>query len=148
VSEVSSRTKSRNRKKDTAPEMLLRRALFARGLRYRLHSRALPGNPDIVFPAARVAVFCDGDFWHGRNWEARRERLERGANATYWVPKIESNIARDRAATRALSAAGWVVLRLWETDIKRDPEVVAETIALVLAHHDEGGKRRRLPRAP
>ncbi|MGH2544322.1 MAG: DUF559 domain-containing protein, partial [Ardenticatenaceae bacterium] len=66
-------------------------------------------------------VFCDGDFWHGRNWKARYPRLKAGSNARYWVHKIRYNISRDKRQTRELRTAGWTVIRLWETDILRDP---------------------------
>src|SRR6184192_535308 len=113
--------KSRNRSKDTRAEVLLRKALTQHGLRYRIHVSSLPGRPDIVFSRPQIAVFCDGDFWHGRNWRARRSRLNRGANADYWTQKIRYNIDRDRRQTRELERAGWVVVRLWETDVLRSP---------------------------
>lgn len=129
ASAVSSGIKKRVRAKDTTPELLLRRAVWGQGLRYRLHGRDLPGRPDLVFTRARVAVFCDGDFWHGRDWAQRRRRLRAGANASYWLDKIRSNRARDRRVNRALTALGWVVLRFWETDIKADPERYARQVA-------------------
>jgi len=119
-SESASRIKQRSRSRDTKPELLLRKELWRRGLRYRLHRSDLPGKPDVVFRQARVVVFCDGDFWHGRRWEQRREKLARGANALYWTAKIAANVVRDRRNTRALKLAGWTVIRLWETDILRD----------------------------
>jgi DNA mismatch endonuclease (patch repair protein) len=120
TSETASRIKQRNRSRDTKAEVLLRKELWRGGLRYRLHVSDLPGKPDIVFRRARVVVFCDGDFWHGRRWQQRREKLARGANALYWTAKIAANVARDRRNTRALQRAGWTVVRLWETDILRD----------------------------
>src|SRR5262245_16915381 len=83
ASEASSRAKQANRKVDTAPEVLLRHALWRLGLRYRKNVTALPGMPDLVFPRARAVVFCDGDFWHGRDWPHLREKLERGTNGSY-----------------------------------------------------------------
>ena len=97
--------------------MLLRRELRRRGLRYRLHSGNLPGRPDIVFLRQRIAVFCDGDFWHGRDLAARLAKLARGHNAEYWVAKVRRNTERDRDQTRALEESGWLVLRFWESDI-------------------------------
>jgi DNA mismatch endonuclease (patch repair protein) len=120
TSATASRIKQQNRSRDTKAEVLLRKELWRRGLRYRLHVPDLPGKPDIVFRRARVVVFCDGDFWHGRDWRVRLEKLARGANAPYWTAKIAANVARDRRNTRLLRAAGWTVLRLWETDILRD----------------------------
>jgi len=120
ASELASRVKQRNRSRNTKAEVLLRKELWRRGLRYRLHVLNLVGKPDIVFRLARVVVFCDGDFWHGRRWQQRREKLALGANAPYWTAMIAANVACDRRNTRALRRAGWTVLRLWETDIIRD----------------------------
>src|SRR4051794_40879553 len=109
ASALTSRIKSRNRATDTRPEMRLRRALFQLGARYRLHSRDLFGRPDIVFRRAKVVVFVDGDFWHGRNWAQRRQRLAEGSNSDYWVAKIKANRIRDRHHSAALEAGGWLV---------------------------------------
>lgn len=119
-----------SRKRDTSCELLLRQALRRLGLRsYRLACADLHGTPDIVFWRARVAVFCDGDFWHGRDLAARLQKLAHGHNAPYWVAKIRRNVERDRTTNTQLAAAGWIVLRFWETDIRRDADAVAHTIA-------------------
>jgi DNA mismatch endonuclease (patch repair protein) len=128
ASATASRIKQRNRSRDTKAEVLLRKELWRRGLRYRLHASDLPGKPDIVFRSLRVVVFCDGDFWHGRHWRERRAKLSRGANAAYWTAKIEANANRDRQNTQALRRSGWSVIRLWETDILRDVMRAAETV--------------------
>ncbi len=128
VSETASRIKQRNRSRDTKAELLLRKELWRRGLRYRLHAPDLPGKPDIVFRAAGLVVFCDGDFWHGRHWKKRRQKLARGTNAPYWTAKIAANVTRDRRNTRTLQQAGWRVVRLWETDILRDVAAAAVTV--------------------
>jgi DNA mismatch endonuclease (patch repair protein) len=78
-------------------------------------------------------VFCDGDFWHGRDLDKRVAKLERGHNAPYWVAKIAANVARDRRQESELAASGWRVLRYWETDIKRDSQRIAQDIARVVA---------------
>jgi DNA mismatch endonuclease (patch repair protein) len=132
ASETSSRIKQRNRSRDTKAEVVLRKELWNRGLRYRLHASDLPGKPDIVFRRARVAVFCDGDFWHGRRWRERQEKLARGSNAPYWTAKIGANVARDRRNTRLLRAAGWIVVRLWETDVLRDVTRAATKVERVV----------------
>lgn len=111
-------TMSRIRSKDTTPEVALRKALWAAGLRYRKHYKKAPGSPDIAIVHAKVAVFCDGIFWHGRNWEDRKKRIK--SNRDYWIPKIERNMARDRKANKELAEGGWFVIRFWETDIKDD----------------------------
>jgi DNA mismatch endonuclease (patch repair protein) len=132
ASETSSKVKQSNRAVDTKAELLLRRTVWTLGLRYRKNVSTLPGKPDLVFASARVAVFCDGDFWHGRDWIHLKDRLERRANPRYWVPKIEANRRRDALHRRALRRAGWTVLSVWETDILRHPDVAAAKIALLV----------------
>lgn len=127
---VSSRTKKANRNKDTSHELVLRRELWRLGLRYRKHAKHLPGKPDIFFADARVAVFCDGDFWHGRSWPRLKQKLRDGSNADYWIKKIASNIKRDNLITKALKSLGLCVLRVWETDIQKNQKSVAHKIAL------------------
>jgi DNA mismatch endonuclease, patch repair protein len=120
-------------KRNTKPEIALRAALRAVGLRgYRIDVQTLPGRPDVVFPAAHVVVFCDGDFWHGRNLEDRLARLERGHNAPYWIAKISGNVARDRRHDKALSEQGWHVLRYWESEVNREPAAIAERVKRVV----------------
>lgn len=119
-----------NSARDTKPELLLRRALWTRGIRYRLHDRRLVGKPDIVLPKQRIAVFCDGDFWHGRQWTERRQKLGRGANSSYWVAKIAGNIRRARQVNKTLRRLNWEVIRVWESAVISDPEGVAEKIAV------------------
>ena len=128
ASEAASRTKRANRKTDTAHEVLLRRELWRLGLRYRKYVANLPGHPDLVFRRARVLVFCDGDFWHGRDWPALRAKLLLRHNAGYWVAKIARNRERDRQHTALLKRQGWLVLRFWETDIKKDPAAAARVV--------------------
>lgn len=129
ASEASSRSKRGNRRRDTKQEILLRKELWKLGLRFHKNVETMAGKPDIVFNSARVVVFCDGDFWHGRRWSDRRPRLDEGANSRYWVAKIASNMERDRRITNVLEQAGWLVIRLWETDIKRAPTASAEYVA-------------------
>lgn len=124
----ASRVGAGNRRQDTTPEILLRVALRAVGVRYRSNVRALPGCPDFVLARDRIAVFCDGDFWHGRCWSERKSKLLAGWNAEYWVPKIERNRARDRSVTSALRRMGWRVVRVWEGDVRLDPLRVATKI--------------------
>jgi DNA mismatch endonuclease (patch repair protein) len=107
--------------------MMLRRALWAQGMRYRLHPN-LTGKPDIVFRKTKVAVFCDGDFWHGRAWKDRKAKLSLGANADYWIAKIRTNRARDRRTNRQLKRSGWHVVRVWESEINKDPAKIALAI--------------------
>lgn len=121
-----------SKKTDTRCELTLRRALWAAGCRYRKNVSALPGRPDIVFPGAKVAIFCDGDFWHGRDWESRRQKLGRGTNAHYWLGKIQRNIERDRQNTTHLQKMGWKVLRFWGSQIGADPSAVLRTVLKAL----------------
>jgi len=120
-SSSSSETKKRNRACDTAHEILFRKLLWAAGLRYRKNVARLPGKPDVVFSRQRVAIFCDGDFWHGREWDKLAPKLRDGHNASYWVEKIRANRERDFKTSQTLRELGWVVLRFWESDLKRDP---------------------------
>lgn len=129
--QASAAAKASSAKRDTRPELVLRRVLWARGVRYRVDVRTLPGRPDVVLAGARVAVFCDGDFWHGRGGEQRLEKLRKGHNGPYWVAKIATNIERDRRDQATLTAAGWLVMRFWESDLRANPEAAAETILRV-----------------
>ncbi len=131
-SEASSRAKQANPARDTLPELYLRRALWRLGLRYRTHWPKLPGRPDIVFPKATLAIFCDGDFWHGRNWTKLQAALRRRANQSYWIAKIAANKARDERTRRAIRRRGWQVVRLWETDIRKDSDSVARQLRKIL----------------
>ena len=125
--EQRSHCMSRIRGKDTVPEMTLRRALWARGLRYRLHYR-ITGRPDIVFPGQKTAIFIDGCFWHG----CPAHRTHPKNNADFWRTKIENNIARDADVTKILEAEGWTVLRFWEHQIKLELSSIIDRILLVL----------------
>lgn len=132
ASEAASRAKRANRSHDTGHELLLRKEVWRIGLRYRKHVAKLPGKPDLVFPRARVVVFCDGDFWHGRNWKRLRSELARRHNAHYWIAKIARNRQRDAENRRRLEQEGWLVLRFWELDLKTNPAEAAGKIRRVV----------------
>jgi DNA mismatch endonuclease (patch repair protein) len=119
-SESASKVHKLAARKSSRQEELLASALEDAGVPYRRHAKELPGNPDFAIDGARVAVFCDGTFWHGYQWSTRRPRLLAGSNGAYWVAKIEYNMARDRWANEALTNLGWRVLRLWEVEVNRD----------------------------
>lgn len=138
-SDRATRALSGSTSEDTRCERVLRSTLWGMGLRFRKNVRSLPGRPDIVFPTERVAVFCDGDFWHGRRWLLREKRLRAGSNPSYWTAKIAASIERDNRQTLELQDKGWRVIRVWETDIHRDVGKIASSIAGVV-------KARRLPR--
>ncbi len=117
--------------KDTEPELLLRKALWKKGFRYRINYKKLPGKPDVVFTKAKLVVFCDGDFWHGHNWALRGIPSLEDELATYsdfWREKIMRNIERDKRNTETLEAEGWTVIRFWESDIRKDLDGCVATI--------------------
>ena len=124
--------------KNTEPEMLLRKALFAKGFRYRVNYKQLPGKPDIVFTKAKIAVFCDGDFWHGHNWAIRgldslEDELE--GYTEFWKEKILRNIERDKRNTAILESEGWQVIRLWESQIRKETDCCVNIITEAYAQH-------------
>lgn len=108
------------RSKNTEIECILRKALWKKGYRYRKHYTKIPGKPDIVLTKYKIAIFCDGEFFHGKNWEVQRKRIEKSNNSTYWLKKIKRNIDRDEEVNKRLRAMGWVVLRFWGEDIMRN----------------------------
>jgi len=120
---------SRIRGMNTSPERLVRRCAYRRGLRYRTHVMSLPGRPDMVFAAARIVVFIDGDFWHGWRFSTWCARL-----SPYWRAKIERNRRRDRNNFQRLRRAGWHVVRIWEHDVARGAEACVDRIVHVLTH--------------
>jgi DNA mismatch endonuclease (patch repair protein) len=111
---------------------LLRDALKRQRVPVSLTKHTLPGRPDLVFARARVVVFVDGDYWHGRRWAARKRKLAQGANAAYWINKIEGNRKRDRLNNRRLREVGWTVLRFWETDIAKRADAIAHKVAVLV----------------
>lgn len=118
---------SRNRGQDTGPELMLRKALWAAGHRYRVHAK-LPGRPDVTFVKARVAVFVDGCFWHACPMHSSRPR----SNSAFWTAKLERNIARDQEVTMRLTNEGWRVFRFWEHEVHSNLSAVIEQISKAL----------------
>ena len=120
------------RSKDTKIEVLLRKALWKRGYRYRKNYKALPGKPDIVLTKFKIVIFCDGEFFHGKDWEVLKPRLENSNNSEFWISKISRNIERDNEINKQLLFLGWTVIRFWGKDIKKDLDgcvkVIEETI--------------------
>ena len=110
---------SRIRSNDTKPEVLLRKALWARGWRYRKNYDAIPGKPDIVLTRQKIAIFVDGDFWHARGHQDNPGE-QVGTNKEFWQKKLARNVERDKEVNDELTEAGWLVLRFWEPDIKED----------------------------
>lgn len=120
VSATRSRIMAAIRGKDTTPELIVRRAIHAAGLRYRLHRRDLPGSPDIVLSRLRTVVFVHGCFWHHHDCGGRKRNWPR-TRAAFWRNKIETNVARDRRVRTFLRAAGWQVHVIWECELKQGP---------------------------
>lgn len=127
--EISKRMGNIRLKRGKAETMLAKR-LWHSGYRYRLNYRKLPGSPDIAITRHKVAVFVDGEFWHGQNWEEKKPKLK--SNREYWIEKIEENIARDKRNNDSLDEQGWTVIRFWEKEVLKDPdECVQKIIALI-----------------
>lgn len=123
--------------RNTSPELELRRALWKRGLRYSPRTR-LPGNPDLAFPRYKTAVFIDGCFWHKCPLHYVRPKT----NAGFWARKIKSNVRRDRLVNATLRQMAWVVIRVWEHEVKKNPELVASRIQSRI-RKQKGGIRER-----
>lgn len=129
---VTSRIMAAVPSRNTRPEVALRKALWHRGLRYRVRT-TLPGKPDITFPGARLAVFVDGDFWHGNAWRIRglpsfEAQFDRMNNPDFWRAKLRRNMTRDAEVNTTLTQAGWTVYRVFESRLKRDLDEVVEEI--------------------
>lgn len=124
--EQISRNMKSNKSKDTKPELLLRKELWRRGLRYRKNYKKIYGKPDIVFLGARIAVFVDGKMWHGYDWEHQKDDFK--SRCEYWIPKIENNIEHDFDVTQELIALDWLVMRFWDFEVKNNLQDCADKI--------------------
>jgi len=127
---------SRIRSRDTKPELLLRKALWAQGFRYRVHVKDIPGNPDIIIKKYRLAIFVDGEFWHGHQWEKTKAKLK--SNRDFWIPKIERNISRDKEVNEALMAMGYTVFRFWSEEVRKNLKACVNQIQLYIETAGEG----------
>lgn len=110
----------RVKSKDSEIEKILRNALWNKGYRYRKNVKDVFGHPDIVFKSKKVAIFCDSEFWHGYDWEHKKNEIK--TRQDFWIPKIERNMQRDKEVNMKLSEEGWTVLRFWGTEIKKKTE--------------------------
>ncbi len=133
------------RSKNTKPEHMLRRAVHAQGGRFRLHARDVIGCPDLVVRSRKVAVFVDGDLWHGNPAEWHRRGRDSLASlfpnrTQWWVQKIESNVRRDREVDRQLSEQGWSVVRLWASEVMSDPDRSAQIVLRALRRNRPSGE--------
>ena len=119
-----------NKSKGTKPELLLAKAMWALGLRYRKNSGSIFEKPDFSFKKYKVAVFVDGEFWHGKDWEQRKAEIK--GNREFWIAKIERNIRRDMEVTGRLKAEGWTVLRFWSNDVVKNAGCHAEKVKEII----------------
>ena len=118
--------------KDTKIEVQLRKALCAKGCRYRKNYDKLSGRPDIVLTKYKIAIFCDGEFFHGKDWEILRPKLAKGKNPDYWIPKITRNRERDEEVNKKLLFEGWTVIRFWGKDIQKNLDACVKAIEEVI----------------
>ena len=109
---------SKIKSKRTKAEILLSKRLWAEGIRYRLNYKKLPGSPDIAITKDKIAIFVDGEFWHGKDWEVKKTRIKN--NSEYWIEKIEENIARDQRNNHKLIELGWLPIHFWERDVLKN----------------------------
>ena len=118
--------------KDTSIELRLRKALWNKGYRYRKNYKSLPGKPDIAFTKYKIAVFCDSEFFHGKDWQVLKQQLANADRSEYWINKIQKNIERDERVNLELEKMGWRVIRFWGRDIKKNLDncisVIEDTI--------------------
>ena len=124
---MDNRTKEQRRKnmqnvkqKDTSIEVALRKALWKKGYRYRKNYKKLPGKPDIVLTKYHIAIFCDSEFWHGKDWNNLKKRMEKADNSDFWIRKIERTIERDKEVDQKLRFLGWTVIHFWGKEIMND----------------------------
>lgn len=122
---------------NSKPELLLRKALWKENIRFRIHRKDLLGRPDLVIEKYQLAIFIDGDFWHGYEWQKRKPKT----NQQFWIPKIERNMQRDQFVNHSLQAMGYVVMRFWEHEIKQNLSACINQIKLYI----EAAKKGRIP---
>lgn len=132
-----SKTMAKIRGSNSKPELLLRKALWKANVRFRVHRKDLVGKPDLVIDKYRLAIFIDGDFWHGYQWQQRKPK----SNQQFWIPKIERNMQRDQFVNKSLLEMGYVVMRFWEHDVKSNLAACVNQIQLYI----EAAKEQRIP---
>lgn len=127
--------------KDTTIEVKLRKSLWSKGYRYRKNYDRLPGKPDIVLTKYKIAIFCDSEFFHGKDWEVLKPRLEKSNNSQYWISKISRNRERDDEINKRLLFEGWTVIRFWGKEIQKNVDecvkVVEEAIFEITMQNEE-----------
>jgi len=132
-----SKTMSKIRAKNSLPEILLRKALWAVNVRFRLYPINLPGKPDLIIEKYKLVVFVDGDFWHGYDWHTRKPKT----NADFWIPKIERNMQRDQFVNEQLQLLGYTVMRFWEHQVKQHVKACVNQVLLYI----ETAREMKLP---
>lgn len=125
-----SKIMSKIRSKNTKSELRFRKALWKKGVRYRVGSKALPGKPDVSIKKYKLAIFIDGEYWHGYNWDERKEKVK--TNRDFWIPKIERNMQRDREVNAELNELGFTVFRFWEHEIKHNLKTCINDVMVYL----------------
>lgn len=125
----------RVRSKNSDIEIMLRKALWNKNLRYQKNVKTIYGKPDIAFKGKKIAIFCDSEFWHGYDWENRKNDFK--SNQKFWISKIERNMQRDNEVNMHLRAEGWIVLRFWGNDIKKNAEQCANIIEKVVKKNEQ-----------
>lgn len=127
--------------RDTSIEVKLRKELWKKGYRYRKNYNRIPGKPDIAITKYKIAIFCDSEFFHGKDWEVLKPGLQKGDNAEYWIPKIQRNRERDDEVNKKLLFLGWTVIRFWGKDIMKNVDecikVIDEAVFDIIAFWDE-----------
>lgn len=116
------------RSKDTGIEIALRKALWNKGYRYRKNYKELPGTPDIVLTKYRIVIFCDSEFWHGKDWDVLKPQLLKGKNSNYWINKIERNRERDVEIDKKLLSLDWTVIRFWGEEILKKTDECIQVV--------------------
>ena len=117
TTKVRSKLMSKIKVKNTKPELIFRKELWRRGIRYRIDYKKLPGKPDIISKKYKLIIFIDGEFWHGYNWQEKKKKIK--ANRKFWIPKIERNMQRDRQNNEKLEKMGYKVFRFWEHEVRK-----------------------------
>jgi DNA mismatch endonuclease (patch repair protein) len=126
TTEQRSKIMSKIKCRDTKPEIAFRKALWSKGVRYRTYSKSLPGKPDLASVSSKFAVFIDGEFWHGKDWNIQRDKIK--SNKDYWIKKIERNMQRAQEVDLVLSEMNIAVFRFWSKEIKKDLEGCVEKV--------------------
>ena len=127
----------------TKPEIIIRKSLFSKGFRYRINYKKLPGSPDIALTKYKIAIFCDGEFFHGKDWEKLELKLKNSNNSEFWIKKISRNMERDDEINKKLNYEGWTVIRFWGEDIKKYTDECVKTVEeaifdVIICDNDEG----------